>query len=91
MNGYDAASIQTATAWQRHSSLCLRWLRLGETSLKPEQKMNFSREIARASGERDKALRELHLDRDTRDNVLDALYSRALPAPADGKEDHESA
>ena len=58
----DAAAIQTAMKWERHGALCLRWLRIEEDKLKPEQKMNFSREIARASAERDKAIAALKLN-----------------------------
>ena len=57
-----AAAIQTAVKWERHGALCLRWLRVEGDKLKPEQKMTFSREIARASAERDKAIAALQLD-----------------------------
>jgi hypothetical protein len=58
----DAASIQTAVKWERHGALCLRWLRMECNVLKPEQRLTFSREIARASAERDKAIAALNLD-----------------------------
>ena len=82
----DAAAIQTAVKWERHGALCLRWLRVEGEKLKPEQKMTFSREIARASAERDKAIAALRLDRDARDGVIDALYAR-LPAPGKGTDE----
>ena len=66
--------------WERHGALCQRWLRIEGDKLKPEQRMAFCREIAKASADRDKAIAALRLDRDTRDNTLDALYRR-LPAP----------
>ena len=62
----DAANIQTAVKWERHGALCLRWLRLEGNTLKPEQRLQFSREIARASAERDKAITALKLDQGTR-------------------------
>jgi len=55
--------------------------------LKPADRLAFSREIARASSERDKALACLHLDRDAKDAMIDALY--ALPAPAPKAEPEE--
>ena len=76
----DAAAIQTAMKWERHGALALRWLRLEGDALKPSDRLAFSREIARASSERDKALKDLHLDRDSKDSIIDALYKR-LPAP----------
>ncbi len=73
---HDAASIQTALRWERHGCLAQRWLNKKYAELKPNDLLTFSREIARASAERDKALANLQLDRDAKDSVLDALYSR---------------
>jgi hypothetical protein len=76
----DAGCIQSALRWERHAALAQRWLVLKYDELKPTDLLQFSREIARASTERDKALAALHLDRDdTRDAAIDALYR--LPAP----------
>jgi len=58
----DAATIQTAVKWERHGALALRWLRIEGEKLKPIDRLTFSREIARASAERDKALAALGLD-----------------------------
>lgn len=84
----DAAYIQTALRWERHGCLAQRWLNKKYTELKPTDLLQFSREIARASTERDKALAALHLDRDQKDDAIEALY--ALPAPSahdgDGKD-----
>ena len=60
----DAASIQTALKWERHGALALRWLTKQGDSLKPMESLAFSREIAKASTERDKALCSIGLDRD---------------------------
>ena len=53
-----------------------RWLRQSEASLTPDQRLAFSREVARASSERDKCIRLLGLDRSDSANILDALYSQ---------------
>lgn len=58
----DAANIQTAMKWERHGALALRWLRLQADQLKPTEQLQFSREIAKASTERDKAIALLGLD-----------------------------
>ena len=52
----DAAIIQTALKWERHGALCVRWLRLKADELKPTEFLSFSRDIARASTERDRAI-----------------------------------
>jgi hypothetical protein len=72
----DAATIQTACKWERHGALALRWLVKAGESLKPLECLKFSEAIAKASAERDRALQALRIDRDARDNVLEALYSR---------------
>lgn len=68
----DAAAIQTCLRWERHGMLAQRWLRLESNNLKPADRLNFSREIARASAERDKALKQLDLDAPPR-NPWEAL------------------
>lgn len=83
----DAACITTALKWERHSQLATRWLRVKGDKLSPTEQLNFSREIAKASTERDKAIKMLDLDRDASDDAFDQLYARpALPAP---KEDDD--
>ena len=58
----DAACIQTAIRWERHACLAQRWLTKAYDEMKPTDRLTFSREISRASAERDKALRLLGLD-----------------------------
>lgn len=58
----DAAFIQTAMRWERHAALAQRWLTKQYDELSPDQRLHFSREIARASAERDKAIANLRLD-----------------------------
>jgi hypothetical protein len=71
----DAASIVTAVRWERHALLAQRWLRQEAATLTPDQRLSFSRDVARASGERDKCLRALGLDRDKQSTLIDALYA----------------
>ena len=58
---HHAAAIQTSMRWERHACLAHRWLVKQWEELKPEQRLHFSREIAKASTERDKALKDLEL------------------------------
>jgi len=70
----DAAIIQTCLRWERHSALAQRWLVKANDELKPVERLSFSREIARASSERDKAIATLKLDEVPKapwDNVVD--------------------
>lgn len=53
----DAASVNSATRWERHSCLALRWLRLHADEMSHDQRLAYSREIAKASAERDKCIR----------------------------------
>lgn len=72
---FDDAIIQSAIRWERQALLTQRFLR-EEKNLSTERKIFFSREIARASAERDKCLRELGLDRRaaTRTKAGDIVY-----------------
>lgn len=72
VNLLDAACIQTAIKWERHGALALRWLRVEGQKLKPIERLQFSREIARASTERDKALASLGLDTPPNPWAIDA-------------------
>lgn len=69
-----AGLIATAAAWQRHSALCVRWLREHEAKMTHAERLSYSREIATASANRDKAVVALKLERTAQD-VFDALYS----------------
>lgn len=69
----DAAAIQTALRWERHGQLAQRWLRLEGESMKPADRLQFSREIARASTERDKAIKALSLGKDAVADGWDAI------------------
>lgn len=83
----DAAAVQTATRWERHALLAQRWLTKQYDKLTPEQRLTFSREVAKASAERDKALACLRLDRDAKGkDMLDELYAR-VPKMLNGHND----
>lgn len=85
---YDAAIINSATRWERHAMLAQRWLRV-ETTLTIDQKLAFHREVARASTERDKCLKELGLHTSDTSGIIDALYSTAHEPDAEENADTE--
>lgn len=58
----DACTIDTAARWHRHGLLAQRWLRNESETMTPDQKLSFSREIARAGTERDRCIKSLGLD-----------------------------
>lgn len=74
----DAAYVQTAMRWERHAALAQRWLTKQHDEMKPEQRLHFSREVARASAERDKAIAALGLDSKAKSMPW------LLPTPANG-------
>jgi hypothetical protein len=77
---YEAATIQSAVRWEKHALLSQRWLRLSQETLTPEQRLAFSREIARASTERDKCLERLDIGRGTSSpSPFRAPDGRSLP------------
>jgi hypothetical protein len=56
----DAATIQTATRFERHAQLAQRWLKLNP-ELPVDVKLSISRDIAKASEARDRCIRALGL------------------------------
>jgi hypothetical protein len=70
----DAANIQTAVKWERHGCLAQRWLTKKANELKPMELLQFSRETAKASTERDRAIAALDLDRDDLQDAFKTLY-----------------
>ncbi len=60
---HAAATIDSACQWLRHGLLAARWLRLTHDELSPDQRLSFSREVAKAATERDKCIRLLRLDK----------------------------
>lgn len=72
----DAMLIQTAVRWERHAQLAQRWLRRESENMSVDQRLQYSREVARASAERDKCVKQLRIERDTADTIA-ALYRHA--------------
>jgi len=79
---YHAAVIQTACRWATHAALAARWLRLELDELSAAERLSYSREVARASSERDRCLERLGLDKDQRETILDVLFTRQRPQDA---------
>lgn len=69
----DEATIQTAARAERHSLYCGKMLAEADGSLKPEIRMKLSAEVVRGSEARDKAIRELRLDSNSRTAVFAAI------------------
>lgn len=80
-----AATIQSIIRWETHAALCARWLRHALEKGEPlthADKLAYSREVARASAERDKAMRSLGIDKQGHQNVWATLYAQpALSSP----------
>ena len=70
-----AAYIQTALRWETHAALAQRYLTKDGAKLTPSDKLHFSREIANASANRDRAIAMLELGT-AHTSVVEALYSR---------------
>jgi hypothetical protein len=77
----DAAAINSVLKWERHGLLASTWLRKEADKMTPSDRLRFSEAVAKASDQRDKNLRLLGLDRDTRQDMFAQLY--ALPSPED--------
>lgn len=71
-----ALSINTAARWERHSLLAMRWLREHGERMDDAQRLAYSREIARASTERDKAVERLKLQPEAQLTIAATLYGR---------------
>jgi len=79
----DASCINSAIRWERHAQLCNRWLLNNHGAMSHADKLKFSRETADASDKRDKAIRQLGLDKDSEHDLVTALYSPAVEAKAE--------
>lgn len=84
---YQACLIQTACRHETVAQLWQRWLRVEMETLTIDQRLSVTQAIARASKERDAALKELGLNRDERKGAIEALFAPAEPAaaPASGE------
>ncbi len=61
VNLSDAALINSAYRWERHAQLSQRWLLKDSTNMSAADRLNYSREVARASSERDRCIKLLAL------------------------------
>lgn len=77
-----AGLIVTACRWERHAAIASWLFRRDFASMTAGERLTYSREIARASAERDKAVAALRLTRNEQD-ILDALYAAPLPDTRD--------
>lgn len=68
-----ALLISSAVAWERHRRLADRWLRVNYSELSHSDKINYSRESARAATERNKVLESLKLGEQPQGNEFSSL------------------
>lgn len=78
-----AATIQSAMRWERHALLAQRWLVQAFGELSHADRLAYSREIARASSERDKCLRVLGIGPDEIGGPVYNMPVAATPASPD--------
>jgi hypothetical protein len=86
INIVDAAAINSILQWERHGALAAYWLRKEAKTLSAGDRLRFSEACAKASDNRDRNIRQLGLDHDKAEDLLDRLYARdvqQLPAPDD--------
>lgn len=75
----EAGIIQTCMRWESHACKAHHWLRVHYDELSPVEKLHFSREIAKASAERDRSIAALGIDEHTiQDNTIESLYSEPI-------------
>lgn len=82
----SAAILQTACRFERHAQLASKWLRDHAETLEPSDKLAISRDIAKASESRDKAIAALGLKPAAKGDPWAELYAAqaaasALPPP----------
>lgn len=74
VNDYQRCLIQTSCRWEQHALLAQRWLRENYSKLDHSDRLAYSREIAKASAERDKCLKELELNKTNVHDAMALLY-----------------
>lgn len=84
---HDAAVIQTCCRFERHAQLAGKWLR-ENPGLPVEVRLAISRDIAKASSERDRCIRLLGLDKRANDDPWAELHR--VPAIPNAGEDAEA-
>jgi hypothetical protein len=80
----DAALINTAFRAERHAQLAQRWLAREADSMTPADRLSYSREVARASEARDKAIAALDLPKPTIVNLGRTIRFQGPLEPLDG-------
>lgn len=80
---FEAACCQTAVEWHTHALKARRWMRLEDKKLTIDQRIAFSREIARGFAERDKVLKALGLDFRTSPDAATVLYASVTQTDAE--------
>ena len=83
VNDYQHCIIQTACRWEQHSLLAQRWLRENYVKLDHSDRLAYSREIAKASAERDKCLKELELHKANVRDAMAVLYGDVVEPVSD--------
>lgn len=59
----DVATVNEVVTWERHRLLASRWLRLSCDDMNHDQRLSYSREVAKSASERNRALRLLGIDK----------------------------
>ncbi len=75
----ELAVIASVATWTIHGLLCSRWLQKAGETLNHSERLGYSREVARAATERERAIARLNLDRKSHDPWRDVL---SAPVPA---------
>ena len=73
----DAAAINSAVRWERHAMLAQRWLRVDAGDMDASTRLAYSRDVAKASSERDKCIRALGLEPSKRIDPWSVLDARS--------------
>lgn len=90
VNDYQRCIIQTACRWEQHSLLAQRWLRENYAKLDHSERLAYSREIAKASAERDKCLKELELHKANVRDTMAVLYGDVVEPVSDQQSPDQS-
>lgn len=86
----ESMAIHTACRWERHALLAGRWLRRNYDELNHDQRLHYSREIAKASSERDKAIAPLKLARTGTGSAWDAVDAANKTPAINGTNGHHA-
>jgi hypothetical protein len=78
----DAAVIQTACRFERHAQLASKWLR-ENPGLPVDIRLTISRDIAKASADRDRCIKLLRIDKPETNPWEQAFADALLPDPSD--------